>query len=88
MPPRGARPGFKRGRHSLPDWIASQVVRDHMGFPDKCMPLPPDADGAELARLCRKYTEARNVEKSELDLVITFQQFLNELLDRVDLNTL
>ena len=44
MPPRGKTPGLKRGRHHVPYWIASQVRRDVMNFPDKCIPLPPDAD--------------------------------------------
>lgn len=56
MPPRGDRPGFKRGRHSLPYWIASQVARDSMGFPDKCIPLPPAADDQLIGELCRQHT--------------------------------
>lgn len=64
MPPRGDRPGFKRGRANLPYWIASQVVRDPMEFPDKCIPLPPEADvdetpeayEARLSALCREHT--------------------------------
>lgn len=56
MPPRGNAPGLKRGRHNLPYWIARQVVRDPMGFPDACIPLPPDADDATLAALCREHT--------------------------------
>src|SRR5258708_4561661 len=60
MPPRGDRPGFKRGRHNLPYWIASQVVRDPMDFPDKCIPLPPDADDEEIGRLCREHTARLN----------------------------
>jgi hypothetical protein len=56
MPPRGKAPGLKRGRHNLPYWIASQVARDPMGFPDKCIPLPPDADDEVLARLCHEHT--------------------------------
>jgi hypothetical protein len=56
MPPRGDRPGFKRGRHGLPYWIARQVVRDPMDFPDRCIPLPPDADDATLAALCREHS--------------------------------
>ncbi len=56
MPPRGDRPGFKRGRHRLPYWIASQVVRDHMQFPDPCIPLPPDADDTTIGELCRQHT--------------------------------
>lgn len=56
MPPRGAAPGLKRGRHRLPYWIASQVARDPMGFPDKCIALPPDADDVMLAQLCCEHT--------------------------------
>jgi hypothetical protein len=56
MPPRGKAPGLKRGRHRQPYWIARQVVRDPMGFPDKCIPLPADADDATLARLCHEHT--------------------------------
>jgi Phage integrase family len=55
MPPRGKTPGLKRGRHHLPYWIASQVRRDVMNFPDKCVPLPPDADMEALSRLCHAY---------------------------------
>ncbi len=56
MPPRGIAPGLKRGRKKLPYWIAHQVVRDPMGFPDTCIPLPPDADEATLAELCHCHT--------------------------------
>ena len=56
MPPRGKKPGFKIGRHNLPYWIASQVCRDPMGFPDTCIPLPPDATDDELATLCQGHT--------------------------------
>ena len=56
MPRRSDRPGFKRGRHRLPYWIARQVVSDPMGFPDKCIPLDPAADDDTLARLCREHT--------------------------------
>jgi hypothetical protein len=58
MPARSARPGFKRGRHNLPYWIATQVVRDAMGYPDKCIALPPDADDETINQLCQSYTEA------------------------------
>jgi hypothetical protein len=57
MPAKSQKPGFKRGRHSLPYWIASQVTRDIMGFPDKCIPLPSDADDATLGELCRGHTK-------------------------------
>jgi hypothetical protein len=56
MPPRGDAPGLKRGRHNLPYWIASQVTRDPMGFPDKSIALPPEASDDELAELCRGHT--------------------------------
>src|SRR5258705_4750452 len=75
MPPRGVRPGFKRGRHKLPYWIAKQVVRDPMGFPEPCIALPEHADDETIAELCRGHTarlqqwiidaEAR-VEKDQL----------------------
>lgn len=60
MPPRGDAPGLKRGRHRLPYWIAKQVVRDPMGFPDKCIALPADADDEELGKLCREHTAELN----------------------------
>jgi len=56
MPPRGKAPGLKRGRHNLPYWIARQVVRDTMNFPDPCIPLPPDADMETLGRLCHEHS--------------------------------
>jgi hypothetical protein len=61
MPPRGIAPGLKIGRTlkdgtRLPYWIAKQVVRDPMGFPDKCIALPPGADMETLAALCHEHT--------------------------------
>lgn len=56
MPPRGRAPGLKRGRHNLPYWMASNVARDHKGYPDPCIPLPPDASDDELAKLCQDHT--------------------------------
>ena len=56
MPPRGKKPGFKIGRHNLPYWIAAQVCRDPMGFPDTCIALPADASDDELAELCQGHT--------------------------------
>lgn len=56
MPRRGRAPGLKRGRHNLPYWLAKQVVRDPMGFPDTCIPLPPDASDDMLAELCQGHT--------------------------------
>ena len=60
MPPRGKTPGLKRGRHNLPYWIAGQVGRDPMNFPDKCIPLPPDADLETLSRLCHDHSARLN----------------------------
>jgi hypothetical protein len=56
MPPRGKTPGLKRGRHGLIYWIASQVRRDTMGFPDKCIPLPSDVSDEMLVQLCHENT--------------------------------
>src|ERR1043165_584205 len=56
MPPRGAKPGLKIGRHNLPYWYAKQVCRNPMGFPDTCIALPPDATDDELAELCHGHT--------------------------------
>jgi hypothetical protein len=55
MPPRGNAPGLKVGRNNLRYWIARQVVRDPMGFPDACIPLPVGADKAEIATLCQEH---------------------------------
>lgn len=65
MPPRGKRPGFKIGRHGLPYWIARQVVRDPMGFPDKCIALPRDADNETLDQLCLQHTARLQVWLAE-----------------------
>jgi hypothetical protein len=56
MPPRGKAPGLKRGRNQQPYWIARQVVRDPMDFPDKCIRLPADADATMLEELCHQHT--------------------------------
>jgi len=62
MPPRGKAPGLKGGRfrpelgRRLPYWYASNVVRDTMGFPDACIPLPTDASEEEICRLCHGHT--------------------------------
>lgn len=56
MPRRGRAPGLKRGRHNLPYWIAKQILRDPMGYPDICVPLPPDATEDELVELCQQHT--------------------------------
>ncbi len=75
MPPRGKTPGLKIGRTlkdgtRLPYWIAQQVVRDTLDFPEKCIALPPDADDATLERLCGEHTarlEAWLAERSRPD---------------------
>ena len=56
MPRRGRAPGLKRGRHNLPYWVAKQIVRDPMGYPDICVPLPADATEEELIELCNGHT--------------------------------
>jgi hypothetical protein len=59
MPQRSDKPGLKyrmtvAGRQ--PYWVAKQVMRDPMGFPDKTIRLPSDATEDELAALCRDHT--------------------------------
>jgi hypothetical protein len=56
MPRRSKAPGLKYGRHRLPYWIAKQVARDILGYPDKCIPLPRDADEETLVQLCEQHT--------------------------------
>src|SRR5258706_9392047 len=61
MPPRGKAPGLKRGRvlkdgTALWYWMAKQVVRNPMGFPDLSIPLPRGADHETLAELCHEHT--------------------------------
>lgn len=56
MPPRGKTPGLKIGRNNLRYWIAGQVARDTIGFPDKSIPLPIDASDEEIASLCLEHT--------------------------------
>jgi Phage integrase family len=59
MPQRSDRPGLKfRGTKTgqQPYWVAKQVVRDIMGFPDKTIRLPMGASDEELAALCRDHT--------------------------------
>jgi len=56
MAKRGKTPGLKYGRHRLPYWIASNIIKDTLGFPDKCVPLPKDADEETLSRLCHELT--------------------------------
>jgi hypothetical protein len=53
---RGSKtPGLKFA-HGRAYRIALQIVRDTLGFPDKCIRLPPNADEATLARLCEDHT--------------------------------
>lgn len=56
MPPRGKTPGLKVGRNNLRYWVAGNVQRDPMGFPDRTIPLPVDANDAEIAALCQEHT--------------------------------
>jgi Phage integrase family len=77
MPPRGKTPGLKRGRHGLPYWIARQVRRDTMNFPENCIPLPPGADMEMLSRLCFEHS-------ARLDDWIAQQQADAPALDRYD----
>jgi hypothetical protein len=56
MPQRGEAPGLKRGRNNRLYWVAAQVTRDPMGYPDRVVPLPRDATEDELARLCHEHT--------------------------------
>ena len=75
MPLRSSTPGFKRGRNNIPYWIARQVVRDPMGFPDPCIRLPADADDVEIARLCQDYTARLKAwidEQKKVDLADPF----------------
>jgi hypothetical protein len=57
----GKAPGFKHGQTRkdgtrLQYWIARQVVRATMGFPDACIPLPLNATDEEIARICHEHT--------------------------------
>lgn len=58
MPRRKNRPGFKRGRHNLPYWMASQILGQKApeDFPGACVPLPADASDTEIDRLCQEHT--------------------------------
>lgn len=56
MPRRGKTPGLKRGRRNRLYWVARQVRRDIMGFPDKCIHLPSDVDIATLSQLCNEHS--------------------------------
>lgn len=54
--PRGQTPGLKCNLEGRPYWIARQLVRDPLGFPDACVPLPAEADATAIAELCQQYT--------------------------------
>lgn len=58
MPRRKNRPGFKRGRHDLPYWMASQILGQKAPayFPDPCVPLPAAATDGEIDTLCQHHT--------------------------------
>jgi hypothetical protein len=56
MPRRGNMPGLKRNRSGLPYWMARQVTRNPLGFPDPSIRLPADADDTQLAELCQQHT--------------------------------
>jgi hypothetical protein len=61
MPQRSDKPGLKYRQNAAgrqPYWVARQVVRDTMGFPDKTIRLPPDANEDDLGTLCRDHTAA------------------------------
>jgi hypothetical protein len=63
MPRRSEFPGLKWDRRvngRQPYWVASQVVRDAMGYPDRSVRLPVDADVATLAALCQEHTARLN----------------------------
>jgi hypothetical protein len=82
MGPRGKAPGLKRGRTlrdgtSLLYWMAKQVVRNPMDFPDSSVPLPRGADDEMLAELCQEHTarlfawiDARKRESAEPEIKI------------------
>jgi hypothetical protein len=58
MPARGKRPGHKIGRNGLRYWVAKQVVRDPMDYPDQCIALPLGVDEQTVDALCQEYTAA------------------------------
>jgi hypothetical protein len=63
MPRRSDAPGLKWDRRvngRQPYWVASQVVRDAMGYPDRSIRLPADADVETLAALCQEHTARLN----------------------------
>jgi hypothetical protein len=76
MPSRGKTPGLKRNRSGLPYWMARQVTRNPLGFPDPSIRLPADADDMQLAELCQQHTARlyawiAEVERSEPSLTKT-----------------
>ena len=58
MPARGRRPGHKIGRNGLRYWVAKQVVREPMDYPDQCIALPLGVDEQTVDALCQEYTAA------------------------------
>jgi hypothetical protein len=63
MPRRSDAPGLKWDRRAngrQPYWVASQVVRDTMGYPDRSVRLPADAEPETLAMLCQEHTARLN----------------------------
>jgi len=56
MPHRGETPGLKRNRSGRLYWMARQLTRNARGFPDPSIPLPTNADNAQLAELCQQHT--------------------------------
>jgi hypothetical protein len=76
MPRRGNMPGLKRNRSGLPYWMARQVTRNPLGFPDPSIRLPADADDVQLAELCqlhsaRLHAWMAEIERSEPSLTKT-----------------
>lgn len=58
MPSRGKAPGLKIGRNNRRYWIARQIRRDPGQYPDRCIPLPVDANDEQVAALCQQHTAA------------------------------
>jgi hypothetical protein len=63
------KPRLKRGRHNLPYWIASQVARDTMGYPDssfRCRRTPLRTSSPRSAtstpHALRKWIDERKAE--------------------------
>lgn len=57
MPSRGRFPGLKRNKSGKPYWIARQVTRNPLGYPDACIPLPEKADEVQLSEICNQHTD-------------------------------